>query len=79
MHIRTDVAEVAKLNYLRGQLTSTASQLTEDLNTMCSNYQVAVDLLKETCKHPERIVRNASWKQLELLKHNYMLPLYATF
>lgn len=71
VHTRTDVADVAKLNYLRAQLTGTASQLIEGLNATGANYKVAVDLVKETYKHPARTIRSVTRTLLEMRKPNY--------
>ena len=71
IHNRTDLADVVKLNYLRGSLTGNALTLIEGLSTTDRNYKAAVELLSDTYENKDKTVRAMSWKLLHLKKPGY--------
>lgn len=73
VHDRTDISNVNKFTYLLGQLKGSAYQLVSELSVVDTNYNVAVEILKENYEDEDLILKNLVYKLLDLPgpNHNY--------
>ena len=68
---RNDLKPVEKLQYLKGQCKESASELIRSFKNTEANYQMAVDLLKDTYGNPEKIINDLANKFLNLKSPSY--------